>query len=1201
MMSRLGSLLHKALRLQVVLVVALTVAMPAEANPTLRIMPLGDSITYGSGSTATAGYRGPLWTALKDAGYAVDYVGTQTGNQPTGIDGFDPDHEGYPGWRVSHATKGLLEQMDDVFATVRDPHVILLLVGTNDTGDGQQHEQHLMEYYEALVDKLCTAQPDAYVVASSITWRGDDATRDEWNNTYFNNRIVDFVTAQQAKGRRVTYVDMRTALGSDLANFENNDLSTVTDKLHPNATGYAKMAKVWYDEIVRLFPDPSQVPAENAPAVVRANVFTSEDRPRIILDFNQPISDSSMREIANYTLDNGRYGPTIIETVLSNRRVQLAWNKYGGAGRKVELVVNGVQNEGGTKTIANQVLQLDIPGNSIVWEAPKDLSGDTDVVSEGELVFAYTQSKTATTVNGVTFRSAAGIGGFPAGYKNPHLKVNGFEDNHWVSVYCDPQNQLLPGMSEPYRQLINSGVWDGDGSKKKSLEIRDLVPGHEYLIQLWASDNRGRSDVHYWLILDDQVNLRYCINGQRSFGQYAIGRLKATETTATIHMRSETTSSACSVTYTAIQVRDITPNLIAWEPAKTIYDDSDVRTDGELVYAYNGNPTRSFVVNGTTFRRVMTKGIALRQKATFAATGPTNMEPVVSHDGFADGAALNPNATYPDSATGEYTGMLKNLLYAQGTPNDWTIALQGLTPGARYLVQVWYNDSRKNKGENNSAVSYQLIDGYREIDCQDFDNGRRGMHVTGTFTATGTTQSFSMCGRRRAQSDGNASLVAIQLRRLSDVFASEWSGYEYGMDASDVATVGTSVYACTPAASAVTVNGVTFASETSYSSWANGKITITGMTHRETTPYMSSYDGPELGTYKDLLAAGLWSSLADCPSLSSQVTISGLKECTPYLVQMWVNDGRSASSAGTRPGDDRTVTFGVWESIPYRGITTYNPTYVGPVGFAYVLTGPGQTSVSLTTKYGVTSTAKNAASPQINAVQVRELAQESATQPETWNASSDTWKTIDGYRKTAFVTGGTMALVNDVYVGGIASAEALQITGDDKKVYVEGGIDAPTCTVSAVWASRSASVCKDGLLALEGDVASLRLVVASRGTVVYDPTVGTACAVSLALANAGEIVVKKPLAVHAVVAGGGVVKIMGGGCLIADADVDLTGVTIAVDSGVGEGTTFLVTEGDLADEPTFALPGKAYVQKKTNAVGEVEWSYWKKGLYIFVR
>ena len=44
----------------------------ATGKPTLRIMPLGDSITRGDKSPDTAGYRGPLWTKLLAAGYSVD-------------------------------------------------------------------------------------------------------------------------------------------------------------------------------------------------------------------------------------------------------------------------------------------------------------------------------------------------------------------------------------------------------------------------------------------------------------------------------------------------------------------------------------------------------------------------------------------------------------------------------------------------------------------------------------------------------------------------------------------------------------------------------------------------------------------------------------------------------------------------------------------------------------------------------------------------------------------------------------------------------------------------------------------------------------------------------------------------------------------------------------------------------------------------
>ena len=67
--------------------------------PVLRVMPLGDSITQGSKSEDTAGYRGPLWTKLLAAGYNVDYVGSNTATPGT-VAGMDINHEGHGGWKI---------------------------------------------------------------------------------------------------------------------------------------------------------------------------------------------------------------------------------------------------------------------------------------------------------------------------------------------------------------------------------------------------------------------------------------------------------------------------------------------------------------------------------------------------------------------------------------------------------------------------------------------------------------------------------------------------------------------------------------------------------------------------------------------------------------------------------------------------------------------------------------------------------------------------------------------------------------------------------------------------------------------------------------------------------------------------------------------------------------------------------------------
>jgi hypothetical protein len=63
---------------------------------TLRIMVLGASIMYGSGSTDQNGCRQALRTQLRQHGYEVNMVGSrQAGSM------IDNDVEGWPGYRIN--------------------------------------------------------------------------------------------------------------------------------------------------------------------------------------------------------------------------------------------------------------------------------------------------------------------------------------------------------------------------------------------------------------------------------------------------------------------------------------------------------------------------------------------------------------------------------------------------------------------------------------------------------------------------------------------------------------------------------------------------------------------------------------------------------------------------------------------------------------------------------------------------------------------------------------------------------------------------------------------------------------------------------------------------------------------------------------------------------------------------------------------
>ena len=93
-----------------------------------RLMPLGDSITWGVGSPSGNSYRGFLWNQLTADGHALDFVGSGRNGTMS-----DPDNEGHSGWRIDQIA-GIA---DSVLARYR-PNVVTLEIGTNDLNGNYQ-------------------------------------------------------------------------------------------------------------------------------------------------------------------------------------------------------------------------------------------------------------------------------------------------------------------------------------------------------------------------------------------------------------------------------------------------------------------------------------------------------------------------------------------------------------------------------------------------------------------------------------------------------------------------------------------------------------------------------------------------------------------------------------------------------------------------------------------------------------------------------------------------------------------------------------------------------------------------------------------------------------------------------------------------------------------------------------------------------
>ncbi|MER7047505.1 GDSL-type esterase/lipase family protein [Streptomyces jumonjinensis] len=216
-------------------------------GPGLAVMPLGDSITLGVGSTTRTGYRPLLARRLADTTDALRFVGSMRDADGT-------RHEGHSGWRIDQ-----LQANIGPWLTEAKPNVVLLHIGTNDM-DRDHQVSTAPQRLGALIDQIHTASPDTAVVVASLVPATEPAV--QARVTAYNRAIPGIVADRAARGYRITQVSMDSLTTADL-----------NDTLHPNNSGYEKMAESflggiatlsrngWIKEKIDVKPLPPQQPA----------------------------------------------------------------------------------------------------------------------------------------------------------------------------------------------------------------------------------------------------------------------------------------------------------------------------------------------------------------------------------------------------------------------------------------------------------------------------------------------------------------------------------------------------------------------------------------------------------------------------------------------------------------------------------------------------------------------------------------------------------------------------------------------------------------------------------------------------------------------------------------------------------------------------------------------------------------------------
>jgi len=217
-----------------------------------KILPLGDSITFGVNDEANGGYRGPLFSDAVAGGQKITFTGSLL-NGPTTVSGqpFPQRNEGHSGWGISEVTPfsggnaGIASVIPNPALSAASggtPDIILLHIGTNDATSFPATEME--SDLQSLLDKLFANAPNALVVLAEIIPLGYDPSNAVIRA--YNQALPSIVQARAAAGKHIILVDMNTGFS----------VTTMfgPDNIHPNTAGYKFMADHWYAAIAPLLP-----------------------------------------------------------------------------------------------------------------------------------------------------------------------------------------------------------------------------------------------------------------------------------------------------------------------------------------------------------------------------------------------------------------------------------------------------------------------------------------------------------------------------------------------------------------------------------------------------------------------------------------------------------------------------------------------------------------------------------------------------------------------------------------------------------------------------------------------------------------------------------------------------------------------------------------------------------------------------------
>ncbi|MCR4298134.1 MAG: hypothetical protein NUV75_05170 [Gallionella sp.] len=217
-------------------------------NGQVRIMPLGDSITVGSGDPNNVGYRRKLFQDLEPmiGTGRLDFVGGVTSGIPTD---FDRDHEGHGGWCDDNnpCGGGAFGNINDSvtgFLNSNPADIVLLHIGTNDFDESNVGVNGILNNINSWAQ---INYPINVFVARIIPSRDGSLG----NVNTFNNNVE--LIANNRSHTTVQVVNQQTGAGIHNTGDPTGNTGNpafYAENLHPNPAGYALMADKWKTDMM---------------------------------------------------------------------------------------------------------------------------------------------------------------------------------------------------------------------------------------------------------------------------------------------------------------------------------------------------------------------------------------------------------------------------------------------------------------------------------------------------------------------------------------------------------------------------------------------------------------------------------------------------------------------------------------------------------------------------------------------------------------------------------------------------------------------------------------------------------------------------------------------------------------------------------------------------------------------------------------